>query len=135
MTSGSLPPPPRVALAGLALGVLFSVIVRGASAGPFPDAHDPPTTGWAEPVFKLSQDFPATLPAAGTMPWKSFSFRTQPEQYIKAVLALFDRSRSRKAQSAFRIDYSIASKLVPAETGFRDIRRRAIQHLGYVLPP
>jgi hypothetical protein len=28
----------------------------------FPDAHDPPPPGWTGPVFKLSQNYPATRP-------------------------------------------------------------------------
>ena len=54
---------------------------------PFPDARDAPTPGWSGPVFKLSQAYPDTPPAAESKPWKAFDFRTQADQYIRAVLA------------------------------------------------
>ena len=53
---------------------------------PFIDAHEGPTPGWTGPVFKLSQDYPATLPSPGAQPWKNFDFKTQSSQYLKAVL-------------------------------------------------
>lgn len=56
-------------------------------AASFPDAHEPPPPGWTGPVFKLSQNYPATPPPAATYPWKSIDPKTQPEQYINAVLA------------------------------------------------
>jgi hypothetical protein len=59
----------------------------GSPATPvFPDAHDPPPSGWTGPVFKLSQNYPTTQPAAGSQPWKAFDFRTQGTQYLRAVL-------------------------------------------------
>lgn len=54
-------------------------------AGTFPDAHNPPTPGWNGTVFKLSQDYPTQLPAAGTLPWDNIDFKTQPMQYLLAV--------------------------------------------------
>jgi hypothetical protein len=59
----------------------------GAATGRFPDARDPPPNGWKGPVFHLSQDYPATRPAAGAEPWLKFDFRTQSVQYLRAVLA------------------------------------------------
>jgi hypothetical protein len=53
----------------------------------FPDAHDSPTPGWTGPVFKLSQNYPATPPTGDPRPWKNFDFKTQAEQYMRAVLA------------------------------------------------
>ncbi len=52
----------------------------------FPNAHNPPPTGWSGPVFELRQDYPQTLPSAGSQPWLQFSFRTQPNEYLRAVL-------------------------------------------------
>jgi hypothetical protein len=57
-----------------------------SSAGPYRDAHEPPPAGWLGSVFKLRQDYPTTPPPPETMPWQSIDFRTNPEQYIKAVL-------------------------------------------------
>jgi hypothetical protein len=61
---------------------------RAAQAStPFPDAHDRPPTGWTGPVFHLSQNYPTSLPALGTAPWRQIDFRTQSVAYLKAVLA------------------------------------------------
>lgn len=55
---------------------------------PFPDAHESPPSGWAGPVFRLSQNYPAAQPAAGNFPWKQFDFRNpaQASQYLQAIL-------------------------------------------------
>ena len=47
------------AAAGGMIAAVGSVVLSAA----FPDAHDPPPAGWTGPVFKLSQNYPATLPA------------------------------------------------------------------------
>lgn len=54
--------------------------------GQFPNARNPPPAGWTGPVFELRQDYPASRPAAGSQPWMQFSFRTQPNEYLRAVL-------------------------------------------------
>src|ERR1044072_1136184 len=51
----------------------------------FPDAHDLPPAGWTGPVFKLSQDYPDTMPAADVRPWEKFDPRTQYLEYLNAV--------------------------------------------------
>jgi hypothetical protein len=56
------------------------------AAGTFPDVLMAPTQGWAGPVFHLSQQYPNT-PGNEPQPWKQFDFRTQPNEYLKAVLA------------------------------------------------
>ncbi|HEY3037272.1 MAG TPA: hypothetical protein VGJ66_00965 [Pyrinomonadaceae bacterium] len=53
----------------------------------FPSARDNPPAGWTGPVFKLSQNYPTTAPTPEVLPWKAFDFKTQPIEYIKAVLA------------------------------------------------
>jgi hypothetical protein len=53
----------------------------------FPDAHDEPVQAWTGPVFRLSQSYPTALPPLGPAPWRAFDFRTQTNQYLKAVLA------------------------------------------------
>lgn len=68
-----------------ALIAVSFLLCAGASAQ-FPHAHDPPPAGWSGPVFRLKQDYPQTLPPLGSRPWMSFDFRTQPNEYIKAVL-------------------------------------------------
>jgi hypothetical protein len=42
--------------------------------------------GWTGPVFTLSKAYPTTLPT-DPKPWKAFDFKTQPQQYLQAVLA------------------------------------------------
>jgi hypothetical protein len=74
------------ALSAIIIGVLMQLFGIGVSWAQFPDAHDPPPSGWTGPVFRLKQDYPATRPAAGNQPWMQFSFRTQPNEYMRAVL-------------------------------------------------
>jgi hypothetical protein len=66
--------------------LVITVAVPLARAASFPDAHEPPPPGWTGPVFKLSQNYPATPPPAGTYPWKSIDPAKEPEKYIKTVL-------------------------------------------------
>lgn len=66
--------------------VAASCFFCASAAAQFPDAHDPPPAGWTGPVFRLKQDYPQTLPPFGPRPWMSFDFRTQPNEYIEAVL-------------------------------------------------
>src|SRR5205085_77079 len=69
-----------------ALVVLISILLSPmAIAANFPDAHESPPAGWSGPVFKLSQNYPASLPAPETYPWKSIDFMTQQEAYIHTV--------------------------------------------------
>ncbi|MFL6577693.1 MAG: hypothetical protein ACJ8MR_13825 [Povalibacter sp.] len=54
----------------------------------FPDARNPPPAGWQGPVFKLSQNYPRTLPGISNPPWLRFDFTdpTQAPHYMAAVL-------------------------------------------------
>jgi hypothetical protein len=69
------------------MAVAAGVVVEAA----FPDAHNPPPAGWTGPVFKLTQNYPATLPTlepASQRKWTQFDFKNpmQAPQYLKAVL-------------------------------------------------
>lgn len=68
----------------IALAVL---LLTGSAMAQFQDARDPPPAGWTGQVFKLKQDYPQTLPPTGSRPWTSISFKTKPNDYMKAVLA------------------------------------------------
>ena len=68
-----------------AVGLVVALPVTMAIAQ-FPDAHNPPPAGWTGPVFKLKQDYPRALPPMGTRPWGDANFKTQPIEYMKAVL-------------------------------------------------
>lgn len=76
----------RLTLISIA-AALCAVAVQAA----FPDAHNPPPTGWTGPVFKLSQAYPTVLPAAepaSQRKWTQFDF-TKPAdapKYLQAVL-------------------------------------------------
>lgn len=52
---------------------------------PLRNTIDTVPAGWMGPVFELSKDYPTTVPA-DPKPWKAFSFKTQPREYITALL-------------------------------------------------
>jgi hypothetical protein len=52
----------------------------------FRNTIDTIPSDWTGPVFQLSTDYPTTLPA-DPKPWKAFDFKTQPKEYLQAVLA------------------------------------------------
>jgi hypothetical protein len=54
----------------------------------FCDALMPPIAGWNGHVFRLSQNYPASVPP-DTYPWLNFDPMTQPKQYLNAALAYF----------------------------------------------
>src|SRR5437867_636593 len=73
------------------LSLLFCCIfltpaIVNTQPSPFPDAHEAPPSGWSGPVFKLSQDYPATKPSAEPRLWKTIDYKTQPAVYLNAVL-------------------------------------------------
>ncbi len=72
----------------LALMALYATSTSHPSKafGTFPDAHEMPISGWTGPVFKLSQTYPTVKPSSANLPWKSIDFKTQSEQYGRAVL-------------------------------------------------
>lgn len=70
-----------------ALLLVTSLAAAVTAAAQFPDAHDSPPAGWNGSIFHLRQDYPATLPPASDQPWMQFSFKTQPNEYLRAVLA------------------------------------------------
>jgi len=64
----------------LSAALLVIAVPQTASAGTFPDSHDPVTPEWRGPMFRLSQQFPETDPSkstpAPTYPWQRIDFRT-----------------------------------------------------------
>ncbi len=57
--------------------------------------------GWHGNVFKLSQTYPATAPT-DSQPWLAFDPTTQPDAYLKAVLAYFYQGNIRASvESSF----------------------------------
>jgi hypothetical protein len=66
------------------LGVLLSLAAM-IEATTFPDTTVPLPSGWAGPVFRMSQNYPPSVPA-DTYPWMNFNPLTDPEHYMFAVL-------------------------------------------------
>ena len=60
-----------------------------AAAHAFRNAVENPPAGWTGNVFKLSHAYPVEKPAvpADGYPWEKFDFKTQPGEYMAAVLA------------------------------------------------
>ena len=67
------------------LYLLLMVCGSAAMAGNFPDSGVPLPPNWNGPVFHLSQNYPPQIPS-DTYPWLQFDPRTQPDQYMFAVL-------------------------------------------------
>ena len=70
------------ALASLTLLYLAQTV----RAGTFPDFGYAPPAGWTGQRFELSQDYPTQLPHTEAVPWASIDFKSQPKEYIEAVL-------------------------------------------------
>ena len=75
----------------LTVAVITGALFASAGAQTFKNAHNDPPPGWTGPVFKLSQNYPKTLPAlepASKRPWRQFNFKdpAQSSKYIQAVL-------------------------------------------------
>lgn len=69
------------------IALFLALLPLGAQAA-FKDAHDPPPPGWTGPVFKLSQNYPVSLPSASTKPWTQIDFTdpVQAPQYMQSVM-------------------------------------------------
>jgi hypothetical protein len=74
----------------MTLSVIGALALATTSTGEaaFPDARNPPPAGWQGPVFKLSQNYPRSLPSISNPPWQRFDFTNPLEapQYMNAVL-------------------------------------------------
>jgi hypothetical protein len=57
--------------------------------GQFKDFHGTVDQGWQGPTFKLSQGYPTEMPPMGDSPWLAIDFRTNPRDYLYAVLSYF----------------------------------------------
>lgn len=87
MNSSDFAPLPRAVVKfASAFILLSSALLPPAAHAAFPDARDAPIAGWSGPVFRMSQDYPQTLPPMGNLPWRTLDFKTQPDDYIRAVL-------------------------------------------------
>jgi hypothetical protein len=71
----------------VAWGLCPAAAGQPATPPAFANTIDTIPAGWTGPVFQLSKDYPAAPAPADPKPWKAFDFKTQPEQYVRAVLA------------------------------------------------
>ncbi len=72
----------------LLLALVFAgLVVSSAGAGTFPDARSQPPAEWKGPVFRLSQDYPKTLPFPEALAFFDIDFKREPAAYLHAVLA------------------------------------------------
>lgn len=62
------------------------ILLGEQSFAQFPDAHELPPSGWGGSVFELSQDYPTVLPSPEDYPWNDIDFKTEPGDYLDAVL-------------------------------------------------
>src|SRR5262245_51228716 len=68
---------------------------------PFCDSRVALPANWNGHVFKLSQTYPTTAPSS-QKPWTAFDPKTQPDQYIGAVLQYFYQGNIRpNVESSF----------------------------------
>jgi len=52
----------------------------------FPSSHDKKPANWSGPVFKLSQNYPKTMPVAEAYPWTQVDFKNDWKQYMQSVI-------------------------------------------------
>jgi len=71
--------------------IAIALLLARPSFGQMPPAFrntiDTISPDWNGPVFELSRNYPTTLPAGDAKPWKAFDFKTQPREYIQAIIA------------------------------------------------
>lgn len=73
----------KIACAGVTFCLVNSSMALEAQ--PFPSSHDQVPAGWTGPVFKLSQNYPNSLPPEEALPWATIDFTTQPQQFVQAL--------------------------------------------------
>ena len=65
---------------------VLDFVNRGADHRPICQQRRYGPLGWTGPVFQLRKDYPTTLPI-DPKPWKAFDFKTQPNEYLQALLS------------------------------------------------
>ncbi|MDM5178082.1 hypothetical protein PO883_12865 [Massilia sp. DJPM01] len=70
--------------AGILLALVAGIYQQNVMAQNFPSSNDKLPVGWTGPVFKLSQDYPATLPP-DPLPWQAIDPTREPERYARTV--------------------------------------------------
>lgn len=68
---------------------LISIITKQSFSQIYSSSLDKIPSGWPGEVFKLSKDYPTTLPTEKNQPWLKYNFKTQPNDYMNAVLRYF----------------------------------------------
>ncbi|NHZ83239.1 hypothetical protein F2P44_28785 [Massilia sp. CCM 8695] len=70
--------------AGILAALVAGIYQQNVMAQNFPSSNDKIPAGWTGPVFKLSQDYPATLPQ-DPLPWQAIDPTREPERYARTV--------------------------------------------------
>jgi hypothetical protein len=65
---------------------LLLCMAQPAFAQIFKSSLDVKPVNWKGKTFQISTQYPTTLPPTENFPWKKFDFKTQGDQYAKAVL-------------------------------------------------
>ena len=75
---------------GISVAILFLLLfnIRPCRAQIYASSLDKIPAGWNGPVFTLSRNYPTAVPN-DHYPWLAYDFKTQPKQYMQAVLAYF----------------------------------------------
>src|SRR5690349_11387173 len=70
--------------------LIFSIVLAFIGINSFSQIYssslDKIPNDWKGNVFKLSYDYPKKLPIEKKMPWLKYKFKTQPKEYMNAVL-------------------------------------------------
>lgn len=77
---------PSATAACLMIGVVLLSKPLAAQVGPLSNTADTIPDGWTGMKFEMSADYPTSLPPMEAYPWLSFEFKSQPQEYIEAVL-------------------------------------------------
>ncbi len=81
----------------------------------FPDAHELPPSGWAGPVFELSQDYPTVLPSPEDYPWNDIDYSLQ------VAFGILNQKQSRNADFAAlanALEQSRVTKSIAASSAY-----------------
>lgn len=75
---------------GISVAILFLPFfhIQPCRAQIYTSSLDKIPAGWNGPVFTLSHNYSAAVPN-DHYPWLAYDFKTQPKQYMQAVLAYF----------------------------------------------
>jgi len=80
---------PQTAFKVMILVAAFALANTKSFSQIYSSSLDKIPSGWTGHVFQLSKDYPTTLPIERNKPWLKYDFKTQPKEYMNAVLQYF----------------------------------------------